>query len=187
MQVPQWIKRICSQVPIIGSLPQTRSRDHIEAVRELVISLLISMAPVWVGTLVLRIGQTFPSQLSYLQCARTVIQNGELFIYSATTLAPVMYIVTRDRFNVRSFPGKYTFISVVIIFAFISTGIFTMQRMRTQILAPDIITLSLWLYVIAVTVFYFALVYNNTFLPNPADLMREEEGDYVNRLRRHRQ
>lgn len=186
MQVPQWVRRTCSQVPIIGSLPQTSWQDHVEAIRELIISLLISMAPVWVGILALRIGQTSPSQLSYLQCAHAIIQNGELFIYSAATLAPVMYIVTRDRFNVRSFPGKYTFIGIVIIFALIATSIFTIQRVKAQILAPDIVTLSLVLYGIAIAVFYFALVYNNTFLPNPASLMREEESDYVQRFRQHR-
>lgn len=186
MQIPQWIRRTCSQIPIIGSLPQTAWQDHVEAIRELVISLLISMAPIWIGTLVLRIGQTSPSQLSYLQCANAIIQNGELFIYSAATLAPVMYIVTRDRFTVRSFPGKYTFIGVVIVFALIATSIFTIQRVKAQILAPDIVMLSLWLYGIAIAVFYFALVYNNAFLPNPASLMREEEGDYFERLRQHR-
>jgi len=48
------------------------------------------------------------------------------------------------------------------------------------------ITISIVIYIIATGVFYFALVYNNTFFPNAAKKMREEENDYLQRYRRHR-
>jgi hypothetical protein len=172
----------------MGGLGQTTFDDHEEALKEWFISLLISTAPIWGGTLVLYISQTTAqnSEICWWGCFRSIIENGELFIYAASTLAPVIYIVTRDRTTARSFPSKYLFISIVILVALVSAIIFTTQRLGGHPFPNNILTLSMYTYAIAVVVFYFALVYNNTLLPNPPKLMRDGEESYSDRLREHR-
>ncbi len=123
---------------------------------------------------------------TYAQCLIGLIANGELFIYAASTVAPVVYIVTRDRQGVRGFPGKYTFMIFAIFSAVISSIVFTIQRLAITGLPGVMINISEWLFAAAVVVVYFALVYNNTLLPDPAAAMREEEFDYIRKLRQRR-
>ncbi len=190
MSIGEWCIWLFSKLPIIGGLPRTTRRDHIEALQEIRRSLLISTSPIWVGAFVIFIGKvSSPSPFSgwmIWECFKNIIKNGELFIYSATTLAPAMYIVTRDRENVSSFPSRHTFIDFVIIFTAISVATFTYQRVKPQQFPDIIIYISMIMFVLSIVIFYFALVYNNTFLANPGEMMRNEEMDYERRLREHR-
>lgn len=148
MNISDCLKRCFTQIPIFGGLGQTTVDDHKEALREWFISLLISTAPIWGGTLVLYISQTSAQNpAAYWECFGSIIQNGELFIYAASTLAPVIYIVTRDRTGVRSFPSKYLFIGIVIAVALLSAIIFTVQRLHGYPFPNKILTLSMYIYV----------------------------------------
>jgi len=84
------------------------------------------------GSIILFIKQTSSSSATFWNCFETIIQNGELFIYSASTLAPVIYIVTRDRDNVRSFPSKQSFIGLVVFCTLLASIIFTLERIESQ-------------------------------------------------------
>jgi hypothetical protein len=178
---------ILARIPILGSIFQTTIRDHREALRELFISLSISIAPLWGGAFALFVDNALDNvESTFLACCLKIIQNGELFIYSASILAPVMYIVTRERSDERSFPSKSTFMVLVIVFSIISAIIFTIARLKGKNLPDSMINISIIFSMVSLTVFYFALVYNNTYLPDPAQIMRDQEDDYLQRLRAHR-
>ncbi len=133
------IGRIFSQVPIFGGLGQATASDHQEALKELAVSLLISTCPIWGGSLALYIVRVTANETTrYWQCLQSIIQNGELFIYAASTLAPVIYIVTRDRSTARSFPSKFTFIMAVLLVALFSAIIFSVQRVRSDVLPSGV-------------------------------------------------
>lgn len=173
-----------SLIPIIGGLPETSREDHLEASRELFISLLISTSPLWGGALAL----SWPAQssFSFWGGLKLLVSNGELFIYAASTLAPIIYIVTRDRDTPRAFPSKYTYVGSVILFAIVATIIFTMQRLKVQALTDTAIHVSMWFFLGSILFFYIALVYHNTLLPNPASEFRKEEQSFSDRLHDHR-
>lgn len=187
MRIGMVLTRVFRRLPIVGSMHMCTGADFAEASKELAISLLISMSPVYIGAFVLYVIQSVSPRISYLTCTGTIVQNGELFIYAAAVLAPVVYIVSKDRYDVRSFPSKFTFIGAVILVALLSTCIFTIERVKAQVLPPNVLLMSIVVFIAAVAVFYFALVYNNTFLPNPAALMRESEKRFTARLQQHRQ
>lgn len=190
MAAPAWLCGFCAKIPILGALSQTTLKDHAEALKRLCLPLIISTAPIWGGTLVLFVKHTLSNPdnplLDLWNCFKIIIQNGELFIYSASTLAPVMYIVTRERSDISSFPGKYTFIALVWVCSALATIIFTTERYIPQQLPDVMLNFSMAVYVLAVLVFYFALVYDNAFPPNAAQMMRDEESEYQRRLRAHR-
>jgi hypothetical protein len=173
-----------SSIPIIGGLHETSRDDHLEASRELLISLLISTSPLWGGSLAL----SWPAQssLSFWAALKTIVSNGELFIYAASTLAPIIYIVTRDRDTPRAFPSKFTYVGSVIVFAIVATIIFTMQRLKVQALTETAIFISMWFFLGSIFLFYIALVYHNTLLPDPAGKFRKEEQSFADSLHDHR-
>lgn len=185
-----WLCRLCSKIPIAGGLSQTTPKDRMEARKSLGLPLLISTAPIWCGTVLLFIinGITQPnvSLFDLWKCFKTIIQYGELFIYSASTLAPVIYIVTRERQNIRSFPSQYTFMAFVYVCSSLATMIFTFQRYAAQKLPDIMITFSLILYLAAIGVFFCALVYDNAFPPSASQEFRRGENDYENLYRAHR-
>lgn len=117
---------------------------------------------------------------------KSLVSNGELFIYAASTLAPIIYIVTRDRETPRAFPSKYTYVGSVIVFAIVATIIFTMQRLKVQTLSETAVLISMYFFLGSIFLFYVALVYHNTLLPNPASEFRKEEQEFSDRLHSHR-
>ncbi|MBI5590890.1 MAG: hypothetical protein HY881_10445 [Deltaproteobacteria bacterium] len=187
MNLMTLLKHVCRRLPIVGSVHMCTLSDFGEACKELFISLLISMSPVYVGAFVLYIVQSGSTSIGYLSCAGTIVQNGELFIYAAAVLAPAVYIASKDRYDVRSFPSKFTFIGCAILVAILSTSIFTIERVKAQVLPHNVLLMSVTVFVVAVLVFYFALVYNNTLLPNPATVMRDNEQDFTRRVQSHRE
>jgi hypothetical protein len=180
------LARIFSHIPVVGGLPQTTRENHMSALRETLISLAISAAPIWGGAFALFYVKRASNAATYYECIRSIVENGELFIYAAAAVAPVIYIVTRDRIEVRSFPSKTSFILATIFFAVVSAIVFTIERIGQQILTSDMIDLSIILYCLAIVIYYLALVYNNNLLPDPATAMRSEESDFFNRFRKHR-
>ena len=118
-----------------------------------------------------------------------MVQNGELFIYAAATLAPIVYFVSKERANT-PFPSKFSFIFIVLPVLLLSTSIFTVQRLREDVLplSSEVITISVCIYCVAVFSLYCAFVFNNNLLPpNAAKKMRRDETVFNNRLQKHRE
>ena len=164
--------------------------SFVEARKGLGLPLLISTAPIWGGTIILftinGVSDNNVTLFDLWKCFKTIIQNGELFIYWASTIAPVIYIVTRERQKIRSFPNKYTFMAFVYVCRFVNDSPLPFQGYATRKLPDIIITSSLILYITAIGVFYSALVYDNAFPPNPSQEIRNGENKYENSYRAHR-
>lgn len=154
--------------------------DYREALRELSISLVISTMPVWLGMLIIW------SRSSNVDIW-SVIQHGELFMYASAVVAPVLYIVARDRYSNRSgFPGKVSFMIAVIVVAMTSAGFYTMNLIEAQNFPRKVIILSAIIFFISVCVNYLALVFNNTFTPNPTAEMQAQEDNFNEKFMEHR-
>lgn len=184
----QWLIRKFNQhfywVPLFGGTFAASKKNHGEAFKELALSLTLATSPLWGGTFIFFILHN-KTQESFLKCFFEIISRGELFIYAASTIAPVFYIIIKDRNPPRNFPSKTTFVIIAVICCLLSTIIFTLQRIQIDI-PFSMIKISMWLYVIAIVVIYFARVYNNTDLPEPSSIMRENDQDYIRRFRDHR-
>src|SRR5713101_3246865 len=86
---------LLSWLPFIGGLLDTSLKDHVEAVRELGLGQVIATMPIWAGAI--HVAWPELGLNSLIAGLREMVKNGELFIYAAVTLAPVIYIVSRER------------------------------------------------------------------------------------------
>ena len=174
-------KRGFRHIPLLGYLGNTTLRSHGSALTEIFVSFMVSMMPLYISWIVLRIKQD-TNNLSVW----TLFQNGELFIYASAILAPVFYIAQKERSSLKSFPSRIAFMTVVFGVTVISTSIFTFERIESQVLPDNIIKLSFGIFLFATATLYLALVYNNTFLPNPATEMQKQDVDFAEDVRQHR-
>jgi len=171
-------------IPFVGGLDETSPRDHLEALRELVIGQIIATVPLWAGA----VHVAWP-ELSFQPLMlgfREMVKNGELFIYAASTLAPIIYIVSRERDLPRAFPAKFWYLGLVLIGTIVAATVYISQRVKTQPITDSTLYISLWVYVGSLTILYLAFVYNNTYWPDPPRMMMNEERDYTQRVRDHR-
>lgn len=157
---------------------------YTEAFWELFISSIISTLPLWGLYISLSLNQQDIFELTRFY---VLIHNGELFIYAATTLAPVLYIVNKERNNNSKFPGKFLFTSITVIIAAISALIIATQKDKAIALSQNWLEISLILYAISIVVLYFVLAINNRMLPDPAGLFRDSEDKYFEEYSKHRQ
>lgn len=186
MNLILWIWAGLRRIPIFGPLHGTKFRDHSEAFRELALTMLVSTSPLWGGAVILCLRQGSSSPDSFWHCLSHIIVNGELFIYAASTVAPVIYMTIRDRQGARGFPSKASFIGFAILCAFLSCIVFTNQRVWPKTLPDSMVAISVWLFAASVVMVYLAHVYNNSVPPNAAMAMREEEVNYERQLRQRR-
>lgn len=112
--------------------------------------------------------------------------NGELFIYAATTLAPIIYLVSREREIPRAFPSKWWYLGAVWMGTVLAAIVYILQRIKPLPISDSTFNTSILLYALAVALLYFAFVYNNSYWPDPSTRMRDEEDEYARRLREHR-
>ena len=171
--------KILTNIPFIGKFNKTSIDDHKGAIWELMYMITISIMPLWVAFIALKINA--PGNTFY-----KLIQNGELYVYCATTLAPVFYLITKDRDNSQSFPSKHWYILSVLIIAIFSAIIITTQRLKYLELDSYWIIGSIFLYLFSIFILYTVFVYNNMFLFNPSETFPDEERDFIKKLRLRR-
>ena len=174
------IKKKYEMIPFIGGFTKTSKDDHISAIWEIIYMILISTLPVSVAFLALKIAghgtDFFP-----------LIQNGELYVYSATTLAPVFYLIAKDRDKAQRFPSIHWYIISTGLIVLLSTIVVTLQRLG--LLDPESIWINGSIYLFSFTVFilYTVFVYNNMFLHKPTGIISDQENNFVNEVKSHRQ
>ena len=85
------IKYIVLKIPIYGQLINSSKESFGVASRELILTTVFSLLPIWLYPIVVRVGfgQPFWSTLI------SFITSGEFFIYSAALLGPLIYATTR--------------------------------------------------------------------------------------------
>ena len=175
---------LLSWIPFVSGLPETSPKDHAEALSELIIAQIVATMPIWAGAI--HVAWPHLELDSLIGGLREMVKNGELFIYAASTLSPVIYIVTRERDIPRTFPNKYWYLGVVVFGAMIAAIVYMLQRVKLQPISDPTLSLSLGFYVTSLLVLYLAFVYNNTYLPDPASTMKREEDEFARRVKEHR-
>lgn len=183
-------KILFNRIPILGALNMSKFSNHKDAAVELLCTLFMSLAPVILWFVVWIMSQDGGTKPLFVYFAKQIMQNGELIIYSATLLAPTLYMVNRnrdkDKENQNLFPSRISFNYLLIMFTALASVIFVIQRLDLQMWRHNIICCSIFIFGFAVLVFYFALVYNNVLPPSYGDTRRDKEVDFFQKLQEHR-
>lgn len=168
--------------PFISGLPECRFDDLKSAFKELTITLSISMCPlliwIFIGTYILdgRVVEVFYES----------IKNGELFLYAASVLAPIIYIAIEEPRSARApFPTKPSHVGFTVLILVLCASVFGFQRSGKPLSGEIAVRVSIYLLVFSIILLYLALVYRYMRIPEP-EMLKESERDLTEQLRLHR-
>lgn len=111
------------KIPFFGPLVDTSRRDHLEAMSELITTLIFSTFPFWLGSIVIYAMDEAPNK-NYLSVFLSTISQGELLIFSTSLLAPFFYMALHDPVGSRAFPGRLIHALPVVVIMMLCTGFF---------------------------------------------------------------
>jgi hypothetical protein len=177
------IKNLCRGLPLVGGLAEARWRDHREAAKEVSVNILLSTAPIWLGCLFLWVSQKFA--MSPGEVVIRNVENGELFIYATSIVAPMYYFIFKESEGNQKFPNAGSFMLISAIVLLIGGCGFALTRLGTVLGTSfrwDEVTLFVFsaiLYLIAVIVVYLAHVYRNWRETGGAAAFATDTQDFV--------
>jgi hypothetical protein len=187
-------------IPFSRDFRKCSARDFREATQELLITTFFSTMPLWIMPLLGPI--IFKTDLSFAHELVSTITGGELFVYCAALVGPLIYIITRrygemsddkDTFGFTiAFPHGVSFVlfsAMICLFA----G-FAFSLMKNPIFLPEnsvvhfntngIFWTSIAVYVISLYCIFSASAYRNAMADFVKDNSREEDkfsSDFANR------
>jgi len=113
------------RVPLFGALLICSARSHSNATREFLMSVGIAGLPIWISIFLIPV---IDSDSSIQQRLQLEVLSGSLLLYAAAFTAPVavlsLYTFADNRSNLRVFPHRYTFLSIIIVITVIATFIY---------------------------------------------------------------
>lgn len=183
------LRRIYSEIPFLGRLDFADRPTIARAVLETVVTIFASSFPILMAIIVVFL----PNQ-SLPLATREVVKNGELFLLSAATVGPLLYVISivyreggDHRFST-SFPhGIYYLLSTVLMIG-LSTVIITLRSMQTVGLSAGFdlsvyLTASWWCYGFAVFIFFTASAHRNRLDHPPTNINKPSEESFGQRWR----
>lgn len=185
----RWLRALYSEIPFIGRLDFADRPTIARATLETAVTIFASSFPVWLAILVL-----FLPDLSWARATHEVVKNGELFLLSAATVGPLIYVVSivyngnGDRRFSTSFPHGIYYLLFTAIMIAVSAVIIALRSMQTvgngegfDISAYA--TASWWCYGLAIFVFFTASAHRNRLEHPPTNINKPSEESFDNRWR----
>jgi hypothetical protein len=180
------LKRMSDHTPLIGCFSSTSLIYHKEAAGEFFTTMVLAFVPIWLGGFIMLISAGFKEGGLDWTALAPLVNHGELFIISASVVAPVMYIVTRDQPSTKKFHSKYYFIVLTQVLVLIAAGLITLQRVDSSFaFSRSWIVVSSIACGIALVLRFAALAYRNSIQPNPVEEMRKNTNDDIDALVDH--
>ena len=185
------VRRFMRYIPFVGRLVECNLKDLWQAFVEVVIATVFSTMPLWFLRL---LGPMFLKAPTNSDAIRT----GELFLFSAALVGPLVYIITKNygereesekssflRYRI-SFPYGSGFVFFCVFICIISSFAFSVLRnplfkedqLRTIINYEGVIDLSWWVFWISVAVFFCATAYRNS-IEHIGESLRSDERDFA--------
>ena len=175
----RFLKSVFARLPIYGELVSVRSDSRKDAITELLVTTVFSLLPIWFFPLLM----SFTDQ-PILEAVRSCVERGELYLYSAALLGPLIYSVSK-RYGVNDdvadvseserrgspkivsfrFPYKGLFSVIAILVCGVAAGVFALVRLSIDgLLVPDlneeaVLWASVILYVFTLSCMFCVLVY----------------------------
>lgn len=162
-------------VPLVSSFLECSKRHRVEALKELLLVLGLSLLPIWGGALYATATAT---NADYVHSVYQLIKNGELVLYSTSILAPIFYLVINEPVGDRQFPERwFQGIIVIILFAVL---LILFSAYKTTNGTPRLFHWSIYLYLISVLLLYFATVFRNWMNDGPD--IRQSEREFLDKF-----
>jgi hypothetical protein len=179
-------------VPFFRDLKRCRSKDHVEAAKEVVSTFVLAIIPVWLGAFLMMLIPK-ASALHYVQ---EFLTSGEALLVSAALIGPSIYVITKKYGELPKsltihFPQGWFLIIVLLVICMMASAVFGVQRGYNQIMPaqPDLFDPKL-MQELSVTVlfgtlatFYFVTVFKNFAEDGASSEMHSETESFLEEWR----
>src|ERR1043166_5657528 len=164
-------------IPFAPEFYKCSRRDLGEAFVEMLIMTFFSTMPLWIMPLVGPI--IFRTQVSFVENVLSTIKGGELFVYCAALVGPLIYIITRRYGEVENKNGRFSlaiafphgvafvlFSALICVFAgfafsLMRNPIFAANDAAVQLNVTGIFWASIAIYIFSLYCFFSASAYRN--------------------------
>jgi len=180
------INLLRNYLPIWGGIFDCRRpKDYLNAAQEVFTIILVSTTPLWLNALGLCIMDK-SGQIGYLKALGMVTNNGELFLYTTSILAPIFYMVLRDRNNKKDFPNRLSHIMLIFIITSLSVYFFGLKKTGSELDINFICNISRVAFFVSIILLCTAILYSNNRLSTTSEDMKANERDFNTRYKAHR-
>jgi hypothetical protein len=178
------MKKLFKRIPIISGLSNCSAGDHWEALQEVLITVIFATIPIWLIFFIISLTRQEADPDLFTNLSGHV-NNGELFIYSVSIIAPVMYIALKDPPGAKEFPSRLSHIIIIFVVAILSSAGFAVQKSILLSNTKFAIDVSLTLFSISIFILYIATVYKHMRLLGPDDF-KKMESNFSEQYKKHR-
>jgi hypothetical protein len=159
----RWARDFIGDLPFIGHfLTKCSAKDCWIAAIEYLNLVIWSTMPFWLGTGLLYVQSTNSQSLN--EVFQSTFKNGELFVYTISTLTPITYLTLfedpKGRFPHRLGVGTLAFIMIICC-----ACLFALQKASVATKGDVLFYGSIYFATGAVALRYLAILYNKTKLP----------------------
>lgn len=160
---------------IIRALRDTQRQHWAESSRWLMFTLIGSLIPVWGGAVLTLLYSGHPSIDDYTN-------HGEFALYSASLLAPALYIVLKES-NRKVIKSSQIFIFAIVLLLLLSVlvfaGVGTPGRVGVKLDIVFLRNISILLYLIAIIIsFLISVLDNRTVFKNLREVQKAEYDNF---------
>ena len=181
-----------SRIPLFGPLVECKKEDHWAAFTETFLNGVFSTLPFWLAAIVGYLYQLpknvkdhFINPEIFQALLEDSVKNGELFIFSTSILAPIMFLTWLDLKGTRTIPAKLSLGTVALLTMLLCTGLFSALKANPSVNENFILYLSGWLAFVAIIITYIGTVYHKYRQGSP-ELLKDDEKNFVDQLMGHR-
>ncbi|MBL6600622.1 MAG: hypothetical protein ISP41_17175 [Alphaproteobacteria bacterium] len=198
--------RFVEYLPLYGELFNSSRESIFSALKDLAVTTLFSLFPIWVYPIIVKLGFDKP----FWQTAWSFVAGGEMFIYSAALVGPLIYAITKNyaqenfedserkkvagvfpRLPSIQFPygSSFVFLSMFIcVFYAIFYGILKVKDIGSDSVQPNssvLLIVSILLYLFTLSCFFCVSVYRLN-LENPLPFFSKDTDELKNQWERTR-
>ena len=160
LQFAGWAAR---HLPLISGLPDCTYPHVRDAAKEVVVNLILSTSPLWLGSLIIFSVDTerVKTFSGYFAVLTHSLSDGEMLIFATAAIAPMFYFALTPPRSSRDFPGRISHIMCGLLIFMICTALFGAQRSGVKIDPNFILPGSLIIYSFAIFMIFVATAYRN--------------------------
>ena len=169
---------------VLGSLASVTSKILSSALFEMLYLLAWSTLPFWLGGVIGFATSDEPNKSVWVMTVGT-FKNGELLVFTISTLAPTLFLMLHDPDGARTFPHKLPLSTIGVLTIAVCSALFALLKSSAIKDRAFVFALSVFLTVLALLLRYLSMVYHRLRLPELNERkLRASENDFVNAFQR---
>jgi hypothetical protein len=115
----------------------------------------------------------------------SAVSSGQLYLYSFSLFGTIIWLCVED-VSAKAFPPRKYFVIAAILSAFLCVVIYSLDPSLSKPLNPVLVSVSIWIYVIYLLMYYSLLVFKMLRAPDLTETLEVDVGNLINASRNQR-